>query len=222
MGIIVVNTKAYAEGVGSRATELAKIMEKVGREYGVEMAIAVQPCDVYKVANEAEIDVFSQHIDAIEYGSNTGWILPHAIKEAGAAGTLINHSEHRMKIEDIARAIEIAKKLNLKIIACASNVTITKAIACFTPDYVAIEPPELIGGDISVTKAKPSVVKNAVDAVKEIDENVKVLCGAGIKDGRDVAKAIELGTEGILVASGVVKAKDKEKVLKDMAEAMVK
>jgi triosephosphate isomerase len=222
MGIIVVNTKAYAEGVGSRAIELAKIMEKVGREYGVEMAIAVQPCDVYKVANEAEIDVFSQHIDAIEYGSNTGWILPHAIKEAGAAGTLINHSEHRMKIEDIARAIEIAKKLNLKIIACASNVTITKAIACFTPDYVAIEPPELIGGDISVTKAKPSVVKNAVDAVKEIDENVKVLCGAGIKDGRDVAKAIELGTEGILVASGVVKAKDKEKVLKDMAEAMVK
>jgi triosephosphate isomerase len=222
MGIIVVNTKAYAEGVGSRAIELAKIMEKVGREYGVEMAIAVQPCDVYKVANEAEIDVFSQHIDAIEYGSNTGWILPHAIKEAGAAGTLINHSEHRMKIEDIARAIEIAKKLNLKIIACASNVTITKAIACFTPDYVAIEPPELIGGDISVTKAKPSVVKNAVDAVKKIDENVKVLCGAGIKDGRDVAKAIELGTEGILVASGVVKAKDKEKVLKDMAEAMVK
>ena len=222
MSIIVVNTKAYEEGIGSKATELARIMEKIGKEYGVEMAIAVQPCDIYRVANETEIKVFSQHIDAIEYGSYTGWILPHAVKEAGGIGTLINHSEHRMKIEDIAKAIEVAKKLNLKIIACASNVAITKAVACFMPDYVAIEPPELIGGDVSVTKAKPGVVKNAVEAVKEINEKVKVLCGAGIKDGRDVAKAIELGTEGILVASGVVKAKDKEKVLEDMAEAMVK
>ena len=222
MGIIVINTKAYAEGIGSKAVELAKIMEKIGREYGIEMAIAVQPCDVYRVANEVEIDVFSQHIDAIEYGSHTGWILPHAVKEAGAAGTLINHSEHRIKVEDIFAAAKIAAEVGLKRMICASVVEVAKAVACFAPEYVAIEPPELIGGDISVTKAKPEVVSGAVEAVKKINEKVKVLCGAGIKSGEDVAKAIELGAEGILVASGVVKAKDKEKALKDMAEAMVK
>ncbi|RLF43416.1 MAG: triose-phosphate isomerase [Thermoplasmata archaeon] len=222
MGVIVVNTKAYEEGVGDRAVELAKIMEKVGKEYDVEMIIAVQPCDIYRVANETKIKVFCQHIDAIKYGSHTGWILPHAIKEAGARGTLINHSEHRMKIEDIFSASRIASQIGLERIICASVVEIASAVACFMPEYVAIEPPELIGGDISVTKAKPEVVSRAVEAVKKVNEKVKVLCGAGIKDGKDVAKAIELGTEGILVASGVVKAKDKEKVLVEMAEAMVR
>ena len=222
MGIIIVNTKAYEEGIGKNAVELAKIMEKVGEEYGIEMAIAVQPCDVYKVANDVSIDVFSQHIDAIEYGSHTGWILPHAVKEAGARGTLINHSEHRIKVEDIFTAAKIAGEIGLKRVICASVVEVASAVACFMPEYVAIEPPELIGGNVSVTKAKPEVVSGAVEAVKKINEKVKVLCGAGIKSGEDVAKAIELGAEGILVASGVVKAKDKEKVLTEMAEAMAR
>ncbi len=220
MGIIVVNTKAYKEGIGKNAIELAKIMEKVGNEYGVDMAIAVQPSDVATVANNTSIDVFSQHIDAIDYGSYTGWISPYAVKEAGAKGSLINHSEHRMKIEDISKAIKMANEIGLEIIACASNVDVTKAIACLNPDYVAIEPPELIGGEISVTKAKPSIVKNAVSAVKKINPNVKVLCGAGIKNGEDVAKAIELGTIGVLIASGIVKAKNKEKILEEMAKAI--
>lgn len=220
MNMIVVNTKAYKEAMGKNAVELAKIMEKVAKEYNVGMAIAVQPSDIYMVASQVSIPVFSQHIDAINYGSHTGWISPYAIKEAGADGTIINHSEHRMKMEDIAKAIEVAKEVELATIACASNVEITKAMACFSPDYIAIEPPELIGGDISVTKAKPNIVQRAVEAVKSIDDSIKVLCGAGIKDGKDVAKAVELGADGILVASGVVKAKDKEKVLIEMAEAI--
>jgi len=222
MSIIVVNAKAYKEGIGKNAVKLAKIMEKVGNEYDINMAIAVQPSDIFMVANEVAIDIFSQHVDAIDYGSYTGWISPYAIKEAGAKGSLLNHSEHRMKIEDISKAIKTAKEIGLEIIACASNVEITKAIACFNPNYVAIEPPELIGGDISVTKAKPSIVKNAVEAVKEINKDIKVLCGAGIKSSEDVSKAVELGADGILVASGIVKAKDKEKVLDEMAKAMIK
>jgi len=218
--MIVVNTKAYKEGIGKNAVELARIMERVSENFKIDIAIAVQPSDIYMIASQTSIPVFSQHIDAINYGSHTGWILPHAIREAGAVGSLLNHSEHRMKIEDIAEAIKIAKNLGLKTIACASNVGITEAIACLSPDYVAIEPPELIGGDISVTKAKPSIVRDAVDSVKKINERVKVLCGAGIKDGNDVAKAVELGADGILVASGIVKAKDREKVLNEMAEAM--
>lgn len=221
MGVIVVNTKAYREGMGENAVELSKIMEKMGEEYGVRMVIAVQPSDI-RLVSHLNLDIFSQHVDAIEYGSHTGWISPYAVKMAGAVGTLINHSEHRMKIEDIAKIIEISKRIGLEAIICASTPEISKAISCFSPEYVAVEPPELIGGDISVTEAKPEVVKNAVDAVHGINKNVKVLCGAGIKNGRDVSKAVELGAEGVLVASGVVKAKDREKIIREMAEAMIR
>ena len=222
MNVIVVNVKTYKEGTGKNALELARIMEDVGNEYGIRMIIAVQPTDIFKIADDVSIEVFSQHMDAIDYGSNTGWILPHAIKEAGAKGVLVNHSEHRMKLEDIAFNMEMAKKIRLQTIACAGNVNVARALATFKPDYVAIEPPELIGGEISVTSARPEVIKNAVDAVRGINENVEVLCGAGIKNGGDVARAIELGAKGILVASGVVKAKDRKMVLEDMARALVK
>ena len=222
MNVIVVNVKTYKEGIGKNALELARIMEDVGNEYDVRMIIAVQPTDIFKIADDVSIEVFSQHMDAIDYGSNTGWILPHAIKEAGAKGVLVNHSEHRMKLEDIAFNMEMAKKIRLQTIACAGNVNVARALATFKPDYVAIEPPELIGGEISVTSARPEVIKNAVDAVRGINENVEVLCGAGIKNGGDVARAVELGAKGILVASGVVKARDRKMVLEDMARALVK
>jgi triosephosphate isomerase len=79
-----------------------------------------------------------------------------------------------------------------------------------------VEPPELIGGDISVTNAKPEVVVEAVRAVHRVDASIPVLCGAGVKNGQDVKKAIELGAKGVLLASGVVKAKDQRQALRDL------
>ncbi len=220
MHVMIVNTKAYKEGIGNEAIKIAKIMEKVGKDTGIKMVIAVQPSDIYQVSSASSINVFAQHVDAISYGSNTGWILMEAIKNAGATGMLINHSEHRLKVEDIYAIVNKARKNKMESIVCASNNEIAKAVSIFSPDYVAIEPPELIGGDISVTKAKPSIVKKAVEEVNKISK-AKVLCGAGIKNGEDAKKAIELGADGILVASGVVKAKDKEKIIKELAEAMI-
>ncbi|MCD6171726.1 MAG: triose-phosphate isomerase [Thermoplasmata archaeon] len=220
MYVMIVNTKAYKEGMGNEAIKIAKIMEKVGKDTGIKMIIAVQPSDIYQVSSATSIDVFSQHVDAIDYGSNTGWILMEAVKNAGASGMLINHSEHRLRVENIYKIVNKAKKNKMESVICASNTDVAKAVSIFSPDYVAIEPPELIGGDISVTKAKPEIVKKAVEEVNEIS-NSKVLCGAGIKSGEDVRKAIELGADGILVASGVVKAKNKEKIIKEFAEAMI-
>ncbi len=85
------------------------------------------------------------------------------------------------------------------------------------PTIVAIEPPELIGTGIPVSKANPDVVVGSVEAVKGVSKNVKVLCGAGISTGDDVRAAIDLGTDGVLLASGVVKAKDPKKALLDLA-----
>ena len=217
---IVLNVKTYAEATGVKALEIAKLMDKISQETGASMAIAVQATDISLCAREVGIPVFAEHIDPVKPGSHTGWTLPEAVKEAGAIGTLINHSEHRLKLADIDVCITKAKELGLDHIVCTNNVATSKAAATFSPNFIAVEPPELIGGDISVTTANPDIVSSSVDAVKAIDKNVKVLCGAGVKNGKDVAKSIELGADGVLLASGVVKAKDKEKVIRDLASGL--
>jgi len=218
--VIVLNVKTYAEATGEKALDIAILMDKISKETGVSMTISVQATDISLCAEKVSIPVWAEHIDPIKPGSHTGWTLPEAIKNAGAIGTLINHSEHRLKIADIDVCLSRAKELNLDHIVCSNNVATSKAIAALSPNFVAVEPPELIGGDISVTTADPDIVKNSVMAVKEVDKNVKILCGAGVKNGNDVAKAIELGSDGVLLASGIVKAKDKENVIRNLASGL--
>lgn len=214
---IVLNVKTYTEATGKNALEIARIMDKVANETGTSMAICVQATDIYMCSKEVKIPVWAEHIDPIKPGSNTGWTLPDAVKSAGAVGTLINHSEHRLILADIDSCVTIAKNHGLDHIVCSNNVATSKAISALKPQFVAVEPPELIGGDISVTTSDPGIVSSSVEAVMTVDKNVKVLCGAGVKNGKDVAKAIELGAHGVLLASGVVKATDKEKVIRDLA-----
>ena len=218
--VIVLNVKTYEEATGIKAIEIAKLMEKISKETNVSMAIAVQATDITMCAEKTSIPVFAEHIDPIKPGSHTGWTLPEAVKTAGAIGTLINHSEHRLKLADIDYCITRAKELNLDHIVCTNNIATSKAAAVFSPNFVAVEPPELIGGDISVTTADPDIVSGSVDAVKKIDKKVRVLCGAGVKNGKDVAKSIDLGADGVLLASGIVKAKDKESVIRDLASGI--
>jgi len=218
--VIVLNVKTYEEATGKKALEIAKLMDTLASETGASLAIAVQPTDIQMCVENVSIPVFAEHIDPITPGSHTGWILPEAVKAAGAVGTLINHSEHRLKIADIDVCVTRSKELNLDHIVCTNNVATSKAIAALSPNFLAVEPPELIGGDVSVTTANPEIVSRSVDAVKKIDKHVGVLCGAGVKNGKDVKKAIELGADGVLLASGVVKAKDREKVLRDLISGL--
>lgn len=218
--VIVLNVKTYREATGQKALEIAKLMDKISKELDASMAISVQAVDIKTCSDNITIPVWAEHIDPIKPGSHTGWALPEAIKSAGAVGTLINHSEHRLILADIDVCIKRAKELGLDHIVCSNNVETSKAIAAFSPNFVAVEPPELIGGDISVTTADPDIVSESVSAVKKVDKNVKVLCGAGVKNGNDVAKAIELGSDGVLLASGIVKAKDKDAVIRDLAKGL--
>ena len=217
---IVLNVKTYTEATGANALEIARLMEKIAKETGVSMAIAVQAVDITRCAKTVNIPVFAQHIDPIRPGSSTGWTLPEAVKAAGAVGTLINHSEHRLILADIDTCITRAKELGLDSLVCTNNVATSKAVATFSPSMIAVEPPELIGGDISVTTADPGIVSNTVRAVRDVNKTVVILCGAGVKNGKDVKIAIELGAEGVLLASGVVKAKDKEAVLRDLISGL--
>jgi len=124
-------------------------------------------------------------------------------------------------LADIDAAIKVAKKAGLITVVCANNLTTTSAVVALGPDFIAIEPPELIGTGISVSKANPEVVTGAVRIVQRMDPAVRVLCGAGISKGEDVATALKLGTEGVLLASGVIKAKDPKTVLEELAKGIL-
>ncbi len=216
--LIVLNFKTYAESMGEKAVRMAKFCEEVSIESGIDIIACPQIPDIYRVANAVKIPVFAQHIDAAGAGSYTGHITAECVRSAGAKGTLINHSERRLLLSEIDAALQSAKKAGLTTIVCTNNIAVTSAAAALSPDFVAIEPPELIGSGNPVSKANPEIVSGSVSAVKKINPGVKVLCGAGISTGDDVAAAIELGTEGVLLASGVIKAKDPKAALFDLVK----
>ena len=212
--IIILNFKTYAESTGANAVKLAKLSQKVATETGVLVIVVPQVADIYRVSTEVNIPVYAQHIDGITFGGYTGHVLAESVAHAGASGTLINHSERRLELAEIDASIEAAQRVGLTTVVCTNNLATTAAAAALTPDFVAIEPPELIGSGIPVSKSNPDIVIGAVKAAK----GVRVLCGAGISKGDDVKAAIELGTEGVLLASGVIKAPDPEAALMGLVE----
>ena len=220
--IILVNFKTYLEATGKKAVNLARIAEKVSLETDVCIGLAPQFVDIVPITRAVSIPVFAQHVDSVRPGSFTGHILAESVKEAGAVGTLINHSERRLRLTDIDATIARALEVSLVSVVCTGNAAVSAFAAELKPNMIAVEPPELIGTGIPVAEAKPEVVKGSVRLVKRINPDVVVLCGAGLTKGEDVAAALRLGTEGVLVASGVVKAKDPYKVLLEFAEAITK
>ena len=217
---IIVNFKTYLQATGKRAVELAKKAEEVSHEASVYVVVAPQLADLSAVAEAVEIPVFAQHVDPIKPGSYTGQILAESVKEAGATGTLINHSERQLKLSVIDELVRIAQRNKMVSVVCANNPTISAAVASLKPDVIAVEPPELIGTGISVSKAQPEVVAGTVKLVRGVNKKVTVLCGAGISRREDVTAALKLGTQGVLVASGIVKAKDPYTIMREFAEAM--
>lgn len=206
--IIIINFKTYEQATGSNAVALAKICEEVAKEKNADIRVAVQAADIYHVSQKVSIPVYAEHIDPIDPGRNTGFLLPEDAKDNGAIGTLLNHSEHRLPDDVLTASVEQARGAGLKVLICAATAKEGAAHATLKPEFIAVEPPELIGGKISVSSAKPELIS---EAVKMID--APVLVGAGVHTGEDVKIAMELGAKGVLLASGVTKAEDPKAVL---------
>ncbi len=214
--LIIVNFKAYPEVEGEGALSLARACAEVAADAGANIIACPPMVELGRVASSVRIPVMAQHVDDRVPGSATGWTTAEMVRRTGAIGSLVNHSEHRLNLDDIRSALSACKRAGLKTCVCADSAITSGKVAVYAPDMVAVEPPELIGGEVSVTNAKPEVVVEAVHAVHQIEPSIPVLCGAGIKNGLDVKRAIELGAKGVLLASGVVKAKDQRQALRDL------
>jgi len=202
---IIINLKTYKQGTSS--LKLARIIEKVNSK----IIIGVQQTNISTIAKKTNLQVFSQHTDYQKTGRNTGFILPEAIKASGAKGTFLNHSEHRLSLKTIKATVKRCKALNLQTAIFAKDLKQAKEIKKLKPNYLIIEPPELIAGKKSITKAKPQLIKNIHKSL-----NYKFIVGAGIKTNQDLVTAMKLGASGIALSSAITKAKNPKKKLKEL------
>ena len=219
--LLVVNFKTYESAHAEAAERLAEAMARVDSECAAaDLVAVVSAFDLAAVVAAAPgLQVWSQHLDAVGFGSNTGWLHPQTAIERGAVGTIINHAEHKVSLEHVENLLAQLPE-GFPVCACAADLAEARALARLGPTMIAVEPPELIGGDISVTAADPAIVSDTVALVEQVNPEVITLCGAGVKNGEDVATAIKLGTAGVLLASGVTKAENQLAVLRDLVSGL--
>lgn len=219
---IILNAKVYSQVEGAGSVGLAHVCEEAAEEAGIVIGLAPPQVELARVAGLGlrRVAVFAQHTDPLVPGSGTGWTTAEAVRAAGAVGSLLNHAEHKVPHDQVRTTLERLRGLGLESLVCADGMTETEALAPLRPTYLAVEPPELIGGDVSVTTADPAIVRDAAAAVRDLSAETLPLCGAGVKTGRDVAAALELGAHGVLLASGVVKHEKPLWALRDLCSGL--
>jgi len=235
--MIWVNFKIQKETFGEGALRLSETCRKVSLKTKVKVVPVVSPFDLRLIKEKVGGEVWIQHIDPFMEGPKTGWLSPAQAIAAGADGSLINHSEHKIPFGQVRQILAFLKRDEWikkwgKLFSSMENgkLKIDKfsTMVCFRtkgqagkwvkklnpkPEYVAYEPTELIGSDTSVSEAKPEAIKRIVKLLSDHD----VVVGAGVRERKDVEVALRLGAKGILVSSDVVKAKNPEKELLDLA-----
>ena len=217
--MFIINYKNYEEIAGINGAKLASIADKISKKYKVKIAIS-PPHHLLGIKYSGPI--LAQHTDNSKTGSTTGFVIPELLKKSKISGSLINHSEHRINPKDIEELVVRFQNLGLVSVVCVQDTKEAAKYAKLNPNYIAIEPPELIGSGKAVSTERPELITESVKAVKNAKNSTRLLCGAGIVSGRDVRKAIELGSSGILVASGIIKAKNWSAIVEEFAKAMLK
>lgn len=214
----VVNPKAYL--YGRESLKLAKVADQLAAKTGIEVFFTCQQIDVYQIAaNTENLQVTVQHMDPLMPGKGMGYILPEAVKEAGASAVFLNHAEHPLTISQLAKTMQRAKELDLATIVCADSLIEGKALAQFEPTIMVCEPTELIG---TGQTSSSTYMEETNEAIRSVSPNTLVLQAAGISSALDVYHALASGADGTGATSGIVCNKDPEAVLKEMISEAAK
>jgi triosephosphate isomerase len=220
MGVLILNFKNYGEILGDGSVHLAESALRAAEQTGQKVVVAPPTSVLALIARTVKVPVFAQGVSSTVGEKTTGSVTAEAIKAAGATGTILNHSESRLPVPVLRKLIPHVSELSLEVCLCSRTASEASRLAKFRTEYLAVEPPELIGSGIAVSKARPDVVTRTVEAARGSGYTGKVLCGAGIVTGEDVAAAVRLGADGILVSSSVVKAKDWDSKLLELARSL--
>lgn len=208
---IIVNFKTYREGYGKQGRDLLEKLSNLKRE-NYEIYYALSFTDLY-LSREFK-GVISQHVDPYTSGAHTGSVLMEQLIEMGINASLLNHSERRVDRKIIVETLNLSESMDFRLFICSESLDETKFLCENGAKYVAYEPPELIGGDISVSTSKPDIISESYEICKSY--GTKLLVGAGVKNSSDVSISKSLGAEGILISSGIVKSKKPEDSLNSL------
>lgn len=212
MKTLIINYKAYREGIDS-CLDIARTAHEAALGHGVDVITAV-PFTLCKEAASAG-KAIAQGMDTVEPGAATGHVSWYEIQKAGCIGSLINHAENRIAAEEVRRTVEICRANSLLSYVCVANMEEAREVSQMNPTAISYEPVELIGsamkGGASVATADASAVKKFTDLVHGYSGSL-ALIGAGIKNADDVRKSVELGSDGILVSSVVMKGDFRSKI----------
>jgi len=223
---LIINYKAYEEAF-TNGLDIAKYSNELSKTSGVSIIVS-PPFTILK--DTAKIaKTIAQGMDEVDPGAFTAHVTWFELKQAGVAGTLLNHSEERyahskggpIDYAALKTAVEKCAKAGLETYVCVQNLEEAKEVLKMNPTGIAYEPPELIGGDISVSNSKPDIVKEFCNLVKENSKSL-TLIGAGIKGEEDAEKSVQLGSDGLLVASGILKTNDYKSVINALVEGLSK
>ncbi len=210
--MIILSFKTYKEATGEKAVFLSQIIKKVRFETGVEIIPAVQPTDIYRIKKEVGIEVWAQHMDPIDPGKNFGWLSPYSLKNAGATGVVINHSEHKNPDDQVKKILNKAKEYGLRNVVIGFNTEMVIKYNSWDPDYVSYEREDMIGGGISMITQEIENIKKLVKILKK-----PLIIGAGISTVDDIRQVLSLGAKGVILSSAFVLAKNPEEKLKELA-----
>ncbi len=203
---VIINFKHYRNASGEGSVSLAESLMKADIPENVDLLFAVSTADLSLFHHELRPHVIAQHVDDAGYGAHTGKISIEYLQEHNFNGSLLNHSENRISRNLIEKTVEKANSLGFGITLCVENEHEAELYSKLKPRYIAYEPPELIGGDISVSTSRPEIIEKVVGIADR--QGVEVLVGAGVKRHEDYIKSTELGAKGVLVASGIVRSDD--------------
>lgn len=205
---------------GERLLRLARAADEASAKYDVRIILTPQPTDIHLLAREtSHVLIFAQHMDPIVPGRGNGYILPEALKAAGAVGVILNHAERPMTLADLARAIRRADEVGLVTMVCADSIREAEAVAQLSPNIIVPEPTELIG---TGQTSDEEYVTATTSAIKRINPRIQVLQAAGISNGQDVHRVIAAGADATGTTSGIMRAEDPEAMLEEMVGAVRK
>jgi len=214
--MILLNFKTYKQASGKSALELIRVVEKVVDQTGVKIFPAVQALDLAYLKPQTQLDLWVQHLDAIQPGRHTGRLSAYTAYQQGAAGVQLNHSENPLTEDQLKKALEICRQNQIKTLVFCADLKTLKTINNLNPDYVCWENPDNVATGQTDFHQAQNVIKQAISVC-----SAPFLLGAGITSAEDVKTALNLGADGVGLASAFIKTDNSYDLLLSLAQAFI-
>ena len=182
---------------GSQILDLARIADEASRRHRVQVIFTTPFPDIRMVAQATQdLIVFAPHMDPIRPGRGLADILPESVREAGADGVMLNHTEKPITYVTLYQTMKRVNELNMLSLIITDSVLEAKAAALLSPDIITAEPAELIAtgqaSDMTTSKLNRSDSFGQSDIIIDCAGISRQMCTRIVKGHASFSSAIAL------------------------------